>query len=184
MAWQDDLQPASWRGVPFFVQVSEATFGRNTAVHVYPFKEKKIVWVEDLGAAPSLVHITGFVVGDDVRQQVLDLFRVMQQPSQAELVHPVYGSQIGSIVGGCRYVHRSDRGRYAEIAFEFIANKADAPYPAAQPDTGGQVENAAGDGQAAAAADFTAKAKTQPSSLLDRKSAGFNPRAGEQAGGV
>lgn len=139
MAWQSDLRPASWRGIPFFVEASQANSGRNTAVHVYPFREQKAVWVEDLGAAPLVIRITGFLIGDDARQQVLALFDAMQRPGQAELVHPVYGSRTGSIVGGCRYAHRKDRGRYAEIEFEFVANEADAPYPALRTDTRCQV---------------------------------------------
>lgn len=35
MAWQDDLQPASWRGVPFYVETASTRGGRNTAVHAY-----------------------------------------------------------------------------------------------------------------------------------------------------
>lgn len=138
MAWQDDLQPASWNGVPFGVDVGETTAGRNTAVHAYPFRESNPVWVEDLGLAPTPTRITGYLIGDDVADQQNTMIAAMQMQGPGELVHPMRGALTGSVVGGCRFVLRKDKGRVVEITFEFIESSAN-PYPDVGVDTQGVV---------------------------------------------
>jgi prophage DNA circulation protein len=39
------LQPASYRGIPFGVFGGQARFGRRNALHEYPFRD--VPWVED-----------------------------------------------------------------------------------------------------------------------------------------
>jgi prophage DNA circulation protein len=41
MSFFDQLQHASFGGVPFGVLGAEATFGRRQAVHQYPFKDMR-----------------------------------------------------------------------------------------------------------------------------------------------
>ncbi|HSR77153.1 MAG TPA: DNA circularization N-terminal domain-containing protein, partial [Xanthobacteraceae bacterium] len=48
--WWEQLQPGSWRGVPFVMDAAENRAGRRTAIHEYPYRDT--VWVEDLGRLP------------------------------------------------------------------------------------------------------------------------------------
>jgi len=66
-SYWSQLRPASYRGVPFGVLGGSASFGRRNAVHEYPFRDTP--WVEDLGMSARHVHVTGFLVGDDVIAQ-------------------------------------------------------------------------------------------------------------------
>ncbi len=158
MAWQDDLQPASWRGVPFSVEASELRAGRNTALHSYPFRDKAPAWVEDVGLAPNATRITGFLVGEDVAAQQDRMLAAVQEYGTGELVHPMRGSLTGSITGGCTFALRKDRGRIIELQFAFIENDPGSPYPVTQPDTQAGVAVAATTVQAAAEADYDKQA--------------------------
>lgn len=158
MAWQDDLQPASWNGVPFGMDAAELLAGRNTAVHAYPFRETDPAWVEDAGLAPNATRLTGYLVGDDVAAQQDAMLAAVQMPGQGELVHPMRGSLTGSIVGGCRFTLRKDRGRYIELSFAFIENDQNGPYPTSVPDGQTGVAVAAAATQAAARSDYQYKA--------------------------
>lgn len=158
MAWQDDLQPASWRGIPFFVDASELRAGRNTALHSYPFRDTDPAWVEDVGLAPNTTRITGFLVGEDVAAQQDAMLAAVQEYGTGELVHPMRGSLIGSITGGCTFALRKDRGRVIELQFNFVENNISDPYPAAEPNTQTGVSVAATTVQAAASADYATQA--------------------------
>ncbi len=153
MPWDDDLQPASWRGIPFVVSSDPTRAGRQVAVHGYPYREAQPVWQEDTGRAPREYAIAGYIHGDDVvqqRQAMTDA--VDQQPGPGELVHPFYGSlSVVLIRFGCSA--RADLGRVVELTFEFVEAGAQV-YPESTDDTGAQVDGAAGDAQTAASADY------------------------------
>lgn len=150
-SWLDQLQPASWRGVPFAVESSETRRGRRTAVHEYPFRKE--VWVEDLGRGVRGYSIYGFVVGDDCYQQEQALLDASEQPGSGVLVHPSLGACTVSLVGPVTTEQRSERGRSVGIRFEFIET-ADSVYPVATADTQGAVQTSALAAAAAAAEDF------------------------------
>jgi prophage DNA circulation protein len=168
MAWQDDLQPASWRGAPFYVESASDRAGRFTAPHSYPMREDNPVWVEDLGLAAFPTRIVGFLIGDDIADQRQEMLAAVQQSGQGELVHPHLGSLTGSIIDGCEFTLRRDRGRYIEIGFLFLENAETAPYPDAKKDTSKKVDASAGNAQAAAAGDWSRNTKQGTSSLTTR----------------
>ena len=154
MPWQDDLQPASWRGVPFGVDLADFQAGRNTAVHAYPERENNPVWVEDLGLSSRDTRIVGYLTGDDVAAQQNVMIAAVEAAGPGELVHPMLGSMVGSIVGKARFLLRKDKGRYIEVVFGFIAHAPGSPYPTTQPDTQAGVSGAADDAQRAAGYDY------------------------------
>jgi prophage DNA circulation protein len=90
MAWQDSLQPASWRGISFGVLDSEIRRGRRVAVHEYPYRD--IVWVEDLGRATRRYGFRGFYVGDDCYQVEQEMLAAAEVSGAGNLVHPSLGS--------------------------------------------------------------------------------------------
>ena len=166
------LQPAAWNGVPFFVEAGDHRAGRNTAIHPYPYRERSPVWVEDLGVAPLAVRVIGFLIGDDVIGQQAAMLDAVQQPGPGELVHPYLGSLIGSIVGGCSFRIRKDRGRYIEVAFEFVESDDRALYPATQDDTRAGVQLAVPTALSAAAADYQRSTGSPTPSALAQPSLG------------
>ena len=111
------LRPASYRGVGFGVLGGSASFGRRNAVHEYPFRDTP--WVEDLGMSARHVHVTGFLVGDDVIAQRAKLIEVCEKPGDGELVHPTLGRMQVALIG-MSASESWEQGRVFEIQLSFV----------------------------------------------------------------
>lgn len=85
----DSLRPASFRGVPFFVEEASRTAGRRTQVHEYPQRDDP--YVEDLGRATREFNVTAFVVGTDYIDTSGKLLDACEAPGAGKLVHPWLG---------------------------------------------------------------------------------------------
>ena len=85
----EQLQKASFRGVPFEVTAASLTAGRRTVVHEYPQRDKP--YVEDLGRASRKVTIKAFVVGKDYLTRAQRLLAAIEKPGPGTLVHPWLG---------------------------------------------------------------------------------------------
>lgn len=87
--FSDQLQPASFRGIPFEVTASGLKIGRRTVVHEYPQKDQP--FVEDLGRATRQITITAFVIGDDYIAQAQSLMAELEAPGSGTFIHPWLG---------------------------------------------------------------------------------------------
>lgn len=85
----EQLQKASFRGVPFEVTSASLTAGRRTVVHEYPQRDKP--YVEDLGRASRKLTIKAFVVGSDYLARAQRLLAAIEKPGPGTLVHPWLG---------------------------------------------------------------------------------------------
>lgn len=133
-AWAQNLQPASWRGVPFAVASSTIRRGRRTALHEYP--DRDAVWVEDLGRGVRRISIVGFVIGDDVFDQRDQMVDACEVAGPGSLVHPSLGTISVCLEGDIAAVERADRGRVVEIECTFIETTQDQPvYPSSDTST-------------------------------------------------
>ncbi len=127
MAWSDDLQPASWRGLPFFVTGTVVRRGRRTVVHEYPYRD--VVWVEDIGRGRRDLTFTAFILGDDVLAQQKAMLDACEKPGPGDLVHPALGKRTAALTAPPEFSERQEAGRFIEISFAFVET-ADAPaYP-------------------------------------------------------
>ncbi|MBS0360517.1 MAG: DNA circularization N-terminal domain-containing protein, partial [Proteobacteria bacterium] len=96
MAFSDTLQQASFRGIPFGVEVESTTVGQRVAAHEYPYRDGE--WDEPLGKRAPEFRIQGFLLGGDVRYGGGDLQSqrwameaAAQQAGTGTLVHPAKG---------------------------------------------------------------------------------------------
>ncbi len=158
-SWMDELQPASFRGVPFAVRGSEYRRGRRFALHEYP--DRDLPWPEDMGRATRAVGFSGFVVGDDCYQQAQDLLDAAEQPGAGPLVHPSLGYMIVALIEPLVATERADLGRVVEIRFE-VVEAGEPIYPGDETSTQDAVSQAAGGVNAASASDFGAAAGQSP----------------------
>ena len=160
MAWQDDLLPASWRGVPFGVLTAAIRPGRNTAVHVYPYRESTTaapsVWAEDTGAAARPFEFTGFLVDGDVLSLGLPIFLLRdtmlaacQKPGAGLLVHPSLGARTVALIEAPEFIERFDLGGAIELRFRFVESATGPLYPTNSQQTGAGVTSAAANADAA-----------------------------------
>ena len=121
MGWRENLLPASYRRVPFFVQAVEGAFGRRLAVHEFP--RQLFPQVEDLGGElPREFTVDAYVLGDDFVQQrsrLVDECRRGGAPLGGMLQLPWWPPRIVA----CKSVRvREDaaEGRISRITMEFV----------------------------------------------------------------
>ena len=147
---QEQLRPASFRGVAFHVDEAGLEAGRRTQVHDYPQRDKP--FVEDLGRATRVITLTAFVVGDDYISQAEKLLGALETKGSGTLVHPWHGTlQATAGIGRVRY--RKDGLGYA--AFELTFTEAgELAFPSALPSTQAASRIAADDLVGAAEAEF------------------------------
>jgi prophage DNA circulation protein len=173
MSWFEELQPASFGGVPFGVTGGQLRVGRRNAVHEYPFKDD--VWVEDLGRAARRITLVGFLVenaayggSSSAIQQREQLIAAIESPGKNTLVHPTLGELQVSCLDSS-FTERWDRGRMFEFALTLIEG-GDRTFPADDPDTSDLVDQTCSLADVAAGVDFTTAATsalTGGSAVLD-----------------
>ncbi len=154
-SWLDQLQPASWRGLPFAVKASEYPRGRRFALHEYPYRD--LPWAEDTGRATRAVAFSGFVVGDDCYAQAQALLDAAEQPGSGTLVHPSLGELTVALIEPLHPSERFDLGRVVELRFAFVETGTPL-YPSDATSTQADVSDKATAAQAASASDFNAAA--------------------------
>lgn len=121
MLFFDELQPASWRGVPFAVKGATLKVGRRVAIHEHPHRDD--LWVEELGRTGRRISLTGFLVqdaayGGDVIAQRAAMIAACETEDDGELVHPSLGRITVSLLGfECE---ETELGRTFELQFSFI----------------------------------------------------------------
>lgn len=154
MGWREQLQPASFRGVPFFIEGDDASIGRRTQVHEYPQRDEP--YAEDMGRATREYNLQAFVVGSDYMAQRDRLLQALEQAGPGQLVHPYYGQIVVSIQGKARISHSRQNGGMCEIAINFV-EAGDLSFPQAKDRTQSLAGIAADKLSIAALSDFTSK---------------------------
>jgi prophage DNA circulation protein len=137
--WRDELLPASFRGVPFYVDSDSMPVGRRTQVHEYPQRDKP--FVEDLGRKTRISKFAAFVVGDDCFFQRDNLLHALDQPGIGELVHPWFGRMNVTATDGCECSHERLEGGVVRFSLVFV-EEGEKGFPAGVPNTSKQVEAA------------------------------------------
>lgn len=111
------LQPASFRGVPFKVNAAGVEAGRRLQVHEYPQRDQP--WAEDLGRATRALTVEAFVIGDDYIAQANALIAAAEEPGPGTLVHPWLGSMQVSLKDLLRVNFDAELG-IAIVSFSFV----------------------------------------------------------------
>lgn len=143
-----ELQPASFRGVPFGVLLGESKFGRGVALHEYPFRDTQ--WVEDLGRGTRKFSIQGFLItdsiiygGGDVSAQRTALIGAVETKGPGTLIHPTIGRlQVSIPDDGLSISDRLDAAGYAEFTL-FCYEAGERVFPGAAADAADDSASAA-----------------------------------------
>ena len=165
MGWRDDLQPASFRGAPFYVSETSGRFGRRVVEHEYPGRDK--IQTEDLGLSAPLIRISGFVLGPSYLAARDRLLAALTLPGAGLLVHPTLG-ELSVTARPADVAESTADGGMATFALEFVESGV-LEFPTVAADSGQLVEAAAADVDAAASAEFEASFSTAgaPSFVAD-----------------
>lgn len=151
MSWREQLQAASFRGVPFFVDSGDLSGGRRTQLHEYPLRDKP--YSEDLGRAARKVSFEAFVLGDDFMAARDALLNALETAGGGELVHPWHGRMTVNVDGEYRIRHSRAEGGYCAISLSFVET-GELAFPTANAATSAQSLSAADNLQEAAIDDF------------------------------
>lgn len=89
MTWRENLQPASFRGVPFFIDSHEFEGGRRSVQHEYVQRDKP--FSEDLGRKGRSFNFDAFVIGTNYFPARNALIDALEKEGAGELVHPYFG---------------------------------------------------------------------------------------------
>ncbi len=125
MSWLDSYRPASFRGVPFFVESHEAEVGRRAATHEFATRDEP--YTEDLGRRARTYNIEGYVLGADYNLVRDRLQKACEQAGSGELVHPYLGSlQVNCL--SLRIAESSDERRICRFQISFVeSGQIDSP---------------------------------------------------------
>ncbi|MBI1262944.1 MAG: hypothetical protein GC184_14600 [Rhizobiales bacterium] len=153
MSWREDLRPASWRGVSFYVERADDVVGRKTSLHKYV--QRDTAWQEDLGKDASEYTLDAFVIGNDYMVARDRLREALLQPGLGELVHPYWGTLQLAVDGRVRIAQSTRNGGMATFNIRFVESD-EKTYPTAISDTRRSVASEATLAESTLAASFAA----------------------------
>ena len=183
--WREQLTPAAFRGVPFFVQAHEGDFGRRVALHEYPGRDKP--WAEDLGRRARTLSVEALVLGAGYMAQRDALLAAVEQAGAGTLKHPYLG-ELKVVVLECRLSESTAEGGQARFALQFV-EAGEATWPRPTGSTPDQVAAKAEPAMTAAQSAFEAglKVAKQPdfvASALSQQMGGLLSQVRSAAGQV
>lgn len=128
MAWRDRLQPASFRGVPFFVDSADLEAGRRVVLHEYPLRD--LPSAQDLGRAQRKVGVTAYVLGKDYLDARDRLLKALETGGAGTLILPTWPAQQMVLAAPARLSESKEEGGICRIALQF-AEAGEPVHPAA-----------------------------------------------------
>lgn len=120
MAWKDDLQDASFRGVPFECITTKDAVSKSQAIHQAPYSDEAII--EDMGKDPRKISIQAVFTGKDYKAESDNLIIALDETGSGELIHPVYGICNASVLSH-NVDHDAENIDTCYISIEFILGK-------------------------------------------------------------
>jgi prophage DNA circulation protein len=122
--FSDQLHRASWRGVPFGVDLEDQQVGGRYAVHEYPNRDG--ARLEALGARADSFRVRGFLISDsavygggDVIGQRKRMEAAARTSGSGTLVHP----QLGRLTLTClsaTFASTAEEGGFVAVTFSFM----------------------------------------------------------------
>ena len=131
MSWRDNLKPASFRGVPFFISAHDYEFGRKNVFHDYPFRDT--AEVEDQGASTDGFSLTAYVVSNgknsfDYFSERDKLIDALKSPGPGLLVHRYLGNKTVAVSGAVRMSEQFAEGGIARFQISFKEVELKQPF--------------------------------------------------------
>ena len=117
MAWKDDLQDASFRGVHFECISTKDAVSKAQAIHQAPYANDALI--EDMGKDPRKITIQAIYTGEDYKIWLDALEAALEQTGSGELIHPIYGLCYAS-VSSYSIDHDADNINACMISMDFI----------------------------------------------------------------
>lgn len=130
-AWRASLKPASFRGVPFFVEMDEQEGGRRAVTHEFPGRD--MPYTEDLGRKARTVTVEAYVLGADYMAKRDALLTACEAEGPGALIVP-WMPERKVVCTGLRKRESVSEGGMARFSLTFAeAGQAAAPTAAPLP---------------------------------------------------
>lgn len=126
--WRERLQPASWRGVSFYVDAAELEAGRRVVLHEYPLRD--LPSAQDLGRAQRKISVTAYVLGADYLDQRDRLLAALEQPGAGSLQLPTWPAQQMVLASPAKLAESKAEGGICRLSLSF-AEAGEAVHPQA-----------------------------------------------------
>lgn len=155
MPWQENLYlegKGSFRGVEFYVEKADTTFGRRTVVHRYPLRATP--HVEDMGRASFEPALVCYVLGDDYDTERDNLRAAFETPGPGLLIHPFQGEFTVAIDGLITISEQVTELGMARFSLRCVEVADESQFTVAAPDAEPEVNDKADAAKVAAADDF------------------------------
>lgn len=150
--WLDQLQPASFKGVPFKVDGMSFVAGDTTVVREYPFQD--LPSFQSMGAATDEIKCAAYVIGDDYIERRDKLLNALK--GEGVLVHPTRGRLRVFCKGSIEVKENpTTEGGIARMELVFVRAEK-RRYPRAETNTQTKVQQSASEARVAIKADFEA----------------------------
>jgi prophage DNA circulation protein len=120
--WEATLWPASFGGVPFFVEKDKATFGKKVVIHEFP--ERDDPFVEELGQSARHFDLNAYLASDLADISADALVAMLTAAGPQMLVMPDQGPVLCIFKNGQR---DRERDRMGYIGFSLAFVKQGAP---------------------------------------------------------
>lgn len=131
MAWRDRLKPASFRGVPFYVDGAQLEAGRRVVLHEYPLRD--LPSAQDLGRAQRKINVTAYVLGKDYLDQRDRLVAALEQGGAGTLQLPTWPAQQMVLASPAQFHESKEEGGICRISLSF-AEAGEPVHPATAAD--------------------------------------------------
>lgn len=139
--WRADLQPGSWRGVPFLCRDTSNDAGQRLAKFEFPDSDS--VYVQALGRGIKEFRLEIYVIGDDYMAQRAALEAAIDADGPGTLVHPYRGPMQVFCQHPVRLKETAAQGRACFVEAVFVEAGGTAP-PMPTADTSAASVTAAG----------------------------------------
>lgn len=122
MAWKDELQDASFRGITFECISIKDAVSKTNSIHQAPYSDS--AYVEDMGKEPRKITIQAVFSGEYCKSESDGLIDALNERGTGELVHPIYGVCSANVVS-YGISHDADSVDVCSISIDFIVSKED-----------------------------------------------------------
>ncbi|HAT2374348.1 TPA: DNA circularization protein [Raoultella ornithinolytica] len=126
MAWETDLQDASFRGVAFDIITARDSVQRDIAEHEYPYRNGANI--EDLGGKPRSLQCQAVFFGDDYESRLQAFIAALDTRGPGELIHPVFGSMPDMLCYVYQVNHDAENPDYCTVDLQFLQDGLDVEF--------------------------------------------------------
>jgi hypothetical protein len=131
MSYQNNLD-ASFKSVPFYVtEESLPAFGREIVTHLYPNSAEQ--FAEDTGGLPEVFSVTGFMIGENAKDQMQALINACNEVGFGQLILPYFGERRVKAGKGSVAVSPNISVDRIDFSVEFYTSREKAGYVEAEP---------------------------------------------------